>query len=116
MKPHNKVALRFSDLSPPRQALVRLCQWLNFGQIQRMQVRDGNPVFAPVPFVRVDKNLNADVGARPEFHLEDFELRNEVRRLMDTIDELKNGVIERIDVRAGVPCRIIFESRLPELR
>lgn len=89
---------------------------LNFGTIQCLRVKDGDPVLDPSPVVLFDVKLDADQGPRPEIHLKDFELCEEVRRLMARLDELKNGVIERIEVRAGVPRRIIFESRLPELR
>ena len=109
------IALRLSQLSPGRQVLVRLCQWLNFGQIQGVRVQDGDPILDCVPLVYVEKLLNVDEGNRPEARLKDFELRKEVRLLMVTLDEIKNGVIERIDVRRGIPCRIVYESRLPEL-
>ena len=35
--------LRLSDLSPGRQALVRLCQTINFGSIENLEVRDCEP-------------------------------------------------------------------------
>jgi hypothetical protein len=52
-------ALRFSQLSPARQALVRACQAVNFGEIQGVLVRDAEPVFGePAPVVVIDVKLD----------------------------------------------------------
>lgn len=100
---------RFSQLSVPRQALVRLCQSTNYGLIRNLQVRDSEPIFSPPPVVAVDVKLDADEGLRAEVDLPDFELCDEVWRLMARLDDLKNATIERIEVRAGIPRRIVFE-------
>jgi hypothetical protein len=112
VKDVNERAHRFSELSSPRQTLVRLCQMLNFGKIGCLHVVDADPVLNPSLLVLVDIRLDSDGEPRPEVHLKDFELCDEVRRLMARLDELKNGVIERVEVRAGVPRRIVVQSRL----
>jgi len=112
--PDGAHVVRFSQLSSARQALVRLCQRLNFGQIHHMRVQDGDPLFDPEPLVFIHVRLDTDNDPRLETQLKDFELRNEVVRLMASFDHIKNGVIERIDVRAGLPCRIVFEFQLQE--
>ena len=106
--------LRFSDLSAPRQRLLRLCQSINFGNIQDLHVRDREPAFSPPPLVLVDAKLDADEGPRPELDLTDFELSDEVRRLICRLDKIKNGTISRLEVRGGIPRRMIFESLLTE--
>jgi hypothetical protein len=106
---------RFSKLSPARQALVRICQAVNFGEIQGVLVRDADPVFSPAPVMLVDVKLDADEGPRPERDLTDFELPDEVRRLLCRLNKIQNGMIERIEVRAGVPRRIVFKSSLTEV-
>ena len=102
--------LRFSQLSPPRQALVRLFQLINHGHIEALHVVDGELSFTPTPTVLVDVKLDQDEGPRPEVHLSDFELCHEVRRLMLRIDGIKNGKVARLEVRGGVPRRVVFES------
>jgi hypothetical protein len=102
--------IRFSELSVPRQVLVRLCQSLNYGQIQGLRVHDGEPVFDPAPLVLVELKLDAEETERPEIELVDFELRNEVCSLMTLLDEMKNGSVEQIEVRAGIPRRATFKS------
>ncbi len=105
---------RLTQLSAPRQALVRLFQSVNFGQIIGLAIRDGDPVFHPEPTVLLDVKLDADEGERPEADLADFTLRDEVRRLFARLDQLQNGTVERIEVRSGVPRRVIIERRLTE--
>ena len=103
---------RFSELSGPRQALVRLCQSINHGHIEALRITDGEPTFTPAPTVLVDVKLDQDEGPRPEVELRDFELCGELRRLMNRIEGIKNGKVARLEIRAGVPRRVIFESTI----
>jgi hypothetical protein len=109
-KPATPSLRRFTDLSASRQALVRLCQATNYGQIHHLEIRDGDPVLSPPPLVLIGVKLDADEVARPEVDLPDFELCKEVRRLIVQLHELTTGVIEHIEVRAGIPRRIVFRS------
>jgi len=102
-------AQRLSQLSPARQQLVRLCQALNFGAIRSLEVRGGQPVFEPAPVVVYDWKLEGDDPPRPELLTADFELRVEVGRMLAKLDQIGNGWIERIDVRAGLPRRMMIE-------
>jgi hypothetical protein len=103
--------LRLSDLSPARQTLVRLCQDLNFGQIVDLVVADGEPSWNPGPTIRSDVRLDIEEAVRPEAVLPNFRLSSEIQRLMCHLDQLKDGKIEQIDVRAGLPRRLIVTSR-----
>lgn len=77
--------LRFLQLSPPRQVLVRLCQSINHGHIEALHIVDGEPTFSPTPTVWVDVKLDHDEGPRPEVELRDFELCSELLRLMSEL-------------------------------
>ena len=109
-------AQRFSHLSPLRQVLVRLLQSINFGHVDGLEVRGGEPVFSPAPMVFVEIKLDFAADPRPEIDLTDFELRDEVIRLMDQLDQLGDGSIERIDVRHGVPRRVLIERPIQGVR
>jgi hypothetical protein len=60
--------------------------------------------------VLTDIKLDGDEMGRPEVDLPDFELFNEVRRLMNQLQELTTGIIERIEVRAGIPRRLVVRG------
>lgn len=77
-------------------------------------VVDGEPSFTPTPTVLVDVKLDQDEGPRSEVDLPDFELCAELRRLMNRIDGIKNGKVVRLEIRGGVPRRVVFEPWLPE--
>ena len=105
-----------SDLSSARQALVRLCQSTNYGHIEDLAVRDRDPVFPdPQCLVLVDVKLDAAEIQRPEVADSDFVLCTEVGRLMTLLDTIQDGKIARLEVRAGIPRRIILERRTQEV-
>jgi hypothetical protein len=107
--------LRFSQLSASRQVLVRLCQDINFGQIQNLHVRNGDPVWDPAPMVLSEVRLDIEQAPRPEGELPDFKLSSQIERLMRRLDQLRDGRIERIEVREGIPRRLVLVS-LPTSR
>jgi len=102
--------LRYSELSAPRQALVRLCQSINYGSIDGLQVQDAEPILSPPPSILVDVKLDGEEVPREEIYLRDFEVCLEVRRLISQLENFKEVIIERIEIRAGIPRRIIFRG------
>jgi hypothetical protein len=104
--------LRLSELSPERQALVRLCQAINHGSIEDLEVRNYEPVFDPWPLTLRDVKLDSDEGPRPELALADFVVSDEVIRLMGLLDEMDCGTVRRIEVHAGLPRRMLVESQI----
>jgi hypothetical protein len=79
------------------------------------QVSEAEPVLNPVPIVLLNLKLDTDEALRPELGLTDFALSHEVCRLLDRLEEINNGVIGRIVIRAGIPHRLLFAS-YPEPR
>jgi hypothetical protein len=106
---------RFSELSAARQALVRLLQSLNYGHLLRLHVRAGEPCFSPPPVILAELKLEGSEQVRQEVELTDFVLREEVRRLMEKLDLVQDGTIERIEVRAGIPRRVVYESPISKV-
>ena len=104
-------SLRFCQLSPPRQHLVRLFQSINYGYLQDLEVRDREPILSGRrPIVFVDVRLDSEERPRDELALADFALCAEVYRLMCLLDQVENGKISKIEVRAGIPRRITMEK------
>ena len=103
--------LRFSKLSPARQALIRICQALNFGQIHGVRLQNGDPILESACML-ADERLDIPEDVRPEIRSNDFVLCKEWCRLLARLDEIQDGMIERIEVRAAVPRRVVFKSWL----
>ena len=100
------------QLSESRQMLVRLCQWVNFGQILDLSVQDCEPILqCPAPALFVDIRLDVETQPREEISEKDFALSAEVTRLMALLDKIENGKITKIEVRGGLPRRATFEGR-----
>jgi hypothetical protein len=106
--------VRFLQLSPARRTLVRVLQIVNFGEIQGLQVRESDPIFDSATVAILDLKLDRE-DSRPELDLADFALSAEVINLISWLDELKSGTIRRLEVRAGLPRRLLFEPLLSEL-
>ena len=105
--------LRFSELSLQRQALVRLCQSINYGHIEDLTVVEREPVMGgAAPTGVVDVRLDADEQPRGELGMTDFTLCAEVCRLMLLLDRVETGGISKIEVRAGIPRRVLLRNGL----
>jgi len=81
-----------------------------------LEVRVGEPVLPdPQCVAFVDIKLDSAEIPRAEVADADFVLCAEVSRLMVLLDAIQDGKIARLEVRAGIPRRIIFERRTQEV-
>jgi hypothetical protein len=83
-------------------------QRLNFGRIENLEIRGGEPVLDPVPRVVREHKFCADNGPRPEAG-RDCVLKNQVGDLMHLLDNLGDGTITVLSVKHGLP----FHAELP---
>jgi hypothetical protein len=96
-------------LSPGRKDLVQLMQRLNFGRIEGLEIRNGEPVFEPAPRIIQDIKIGGENGPRPELAREDFALRSQVTELFDHLTRLDHGVVTVIEVKHGLPFKLVIE-------
>jgi hypothetical protein len=107
--------LQFSQLSPGRQTLVRLCQSINYGHIQNLKVEDHEPILQGTSVIATtDIRLDAEDSGRVDLEVDDFVLCEEVTRLIALFDRLQNATISKIEVLAGLPRRISLEHHFSE--
>jgi hypothetical protein len=62
----------------------------------------------------VDVKLDSAQRPRPEAAQPDFVLSTEVVRLMALLDRIHNGKISKLEIRAGIPRRVVWENRATE--
>jgi hypothetical protein len=98
-----------SSLSHRRRKLLEIMQNLNYGRIEDLSIERGEPVFDGASTFKEIK-LGSENYPRPELHQSDFVLRNEVLELFRYLDELGNGRIPLIQVRSGLPCRVVIRQ------
>src|SRR5262249_31065859 len=106
---------RLADLSPPWQSLVRLFQRVNFGEVQRIHVRNAVPVMDDEPVILISVKLDRDNDRRPECDLDDFALRQEVLTLIAELQRFSEWHIATVEIREGIPRRLVFESKMVDL-
>jgi len=99
-----------STLSAPRARLVEVMQRVNFGRIEHLAVRDGEPMFDPSPRVVREIKFGGDNGPRPEAIKPDFALKSQVRDLFAQLEALGDGVISCIEIQRGLPFRMTVEE------
>lgn len=99
-----------SELSAPRAVLIELMQRVNFGRIEDLTIRDGEPLPDPPPRVVRDVKLGGENGPRLESDLDDFALKSQVLDLFARFDSLGNGAIRCLEVKHGLPFRMEVEE------
>lgn len=94
-------------LSPARVRLLELMQDANFGRIESLRIADGEPVLDPRPALVREHKFGGENGPRPELNSTDFALKQQVVELFAFFDELQNGVIDVLEIKHGLPFRMI---------
>ena len=100
--PGLEVPLRTQDLSPRQRSLVDLMHVHEFGRVENMPVRAGEPILnSDVRVVRV-----ALLGKRSTptgVNGEKFELKQQIRDLFEELERLQHGTVVRLEFRHGLP-------------
>jgi hypothetical protein len=104
-----KTGLAKSALSESRQRLVELFQRINFGRIEYLEIRDGQPVLTPPPCVIREHKFCGENSPRPELASNNFVLKAQLVDLFKLFDELRNGTIAVLTIKHGLP----FHAELP---
>lgn len=92
------------DLTSAQQRLLRTMSEYQFGRIEQLEVRDGQPlVLSATKVVRVAHLGGGDGGAMVP-NGEEFELKQAVRDLFAELTRLNNGTVVRLEFKRGLPC------------
>lgn len=95
-----------SALSPARQRLVELMQDVNYGRIEDLEVRDGEPVLDPRPRTRRVIVLGKDNGANAARDRADFPLKDKVLELLAVLDRERSFIAIELVIDNGLPVRM----------
>ena len=99
-----------SSLSSARRTLLQLMQRIHFGRIENLAVRDGQPVFDPCPRIIREVKFAAENGPHPQRGSVDFLLKKQVVELFEHFDRNPDGVIERLEIKHGLPFHMLVEE------
>jgi hypothetical protein len=99
-----------SSLSHARVRLIELMQRINYGRIEGLSVRRGEPVLDPPPRIIREIKFGGENGPRAEVGKPDFTLKAQVRDLFAQLEALGDGAIPCIEIQRGLPFRMTVEE------
>ena len=100
-----------ASLSANQRCLLEQMQRLNFGRIEGLAVCNGEPHLDPPPRIVREVKFMGENGSRRELGIKDFTLRKEVVEFFKELGRLHNGIIERVEVKHGLPFRMTIEDQ-----
>lgn len=92
-----------AGLTTARRRLLALLQRVNFGRVEGLVVRGGEPVLDPPPRVVVEHKFAAENGPRPELGAGDYALKAQQADLLRLLDRVGDGVIPVLTCKHGLP-------------
>ncbi len=93
-------------LNPARRRLVELMQEVNFGRIENLQIRDGDPIFNPPPTVLRHYLFGRENGPNAYRTVDNFSLKKKLAELFDTFDRERSLSIQELIIDNGLPLRM----------
>ena len=102
---------RFVTLSVARRQLVELMRRVQHGRIEGFDIKGGEPLLTPQPRLVYDLMIHERSPHPAKKPTRDFALKEEVVRLFDLLTMVRNGRVERLEVRSGLPHRVHLEER-----
>ena len=89
-------------LSPSQRSLMEMMRTHQFGRIEYMAVRAGQPILdSAVKVVRIAR-LSGESN-RTEMASDGFEPKKQVRDLFNELNRLHDGIVIRLEFRHGLP-------------
>ena len=92
-----------SSLSPSRKRLLTIFQQVGHGHLENLFFKDREPIFDPPPKIVHEIKFGGENGPRPELAINDFVLKQQIVELFAFFDEKRNGVIEVLEIKNGLP-------------
>jgi hypothetical protein len=97
---------RSSELSPQQRSLLEIMREHQFGRIENMSIRAGQPVLdQDLKVVRVASLGGESGGTKPPAG-DEFELKRVVCDLFDELARLGHGTVVKLEFKRGLPCRL----------
>lgn len=104
---------RRRNISAARQQLIEVFQRLNFGRIENLSVRNGDPVSPAARQIVREIKFGGDNESRPEMSLHDFCLKSQLVKLFECFDRWPNCQIEVLVVKHGLPFHMCLRESCP---
>ena len=95
--------ISLKSLSPARQKLIVCMHEKQFGTISNLPVVEGEPLLEQAKVTR-RRNFTRNTIVRPAS--KNFFLKAAHLELLESLDEIGSGTVERVTFRDGLPCEL----------
>ena len=93
-------------LTPARQRLIEVMQEVRYGRIERLEVRDWEPVFKPPPRVVRQIVFGKENEPHTARNRDAFALKKSVAELFEIFDRERSLSIQELVIENGLPVRM----------
>ncbi len=100
-QPRKRISLK--SLSPARQELIVCMHEKQFGTIADLPIVEGEPLLGKAKVSRL-RSFNRSATVRPSS--KNFRLKAAHLQLLESLDEIGSGTVERVTFRDGLPCEL----------
>jgi hypothetical protein len=94
-----------------RRHLIETMLEINFGQIEGLRVKAGEPLFDPPPRIIREIVFGKENSASPHVRKIDFVLKRQFIEMFEVLDGIEDGVILALAVQNGLPVRMRLEKQ-----
>ena len=103
-----------SSLNPIQRQTEEIIESLCFGTIERLCVRGGLPCYELEPRIVQAIKLDSEPERKLDDGPADLTLKKEFENLFDQLILLGDATVD-IEIRHGIPCKLVLERRYTEL-
>jgi hypothetical protein len=103
--------LSWKQLSPNRQRLISLLDSVHYGRIERLLIRDGQPVVIDDTRIIHTVKFGKASPARTSSEDRDFVLKRELVEFLAHLARVGNGFVLRIEIAGGQPLLLEIEEK-----
>jgi len=103
--------IALSDITGNRRQLVEMMLEINFGQIEGLRIKAGDPVFDPPPEIIREIIFGKENNANRHIRKTDYTLKRHVIELFEVMDRIGDGIIRALAIQNGLPVRMKLEKK-----
>ena len=98
-------------LTPARRHLVEMMQEINYGRLEGLQVRDGDPLIDPPPTATRSFLFGRTNGPNRSREKKDFSLKKALADLFEIFDREQSLSIQELIIEDGLPIRMTVADK-----
>lgn len=103
--------MKGSITSAGHEQLVTLMRQINFGRIESLRIHEGNPVLDPLPRIVREIKFGSEASPGVQADRSNSVPKRQVQELLNLMREIENGVIDILEVRHGLPFRVVLAAQ-----